>query len=249
MCPSVCPRLRRNRTDVYSPVELDLFQQYTRETYSAAFGVDAPAWDPTRLLKSWFDSTVFTPQPATVTYQVFGQDTTGAWGFQNLTLALADAASVNLPGAITYPQYVVQPTDATRGTSGMSANYLSLESDANALLPTFGGTSLVDQGITPVFPVNYPADEPRRMWAIVMPNGNQLNVGLLLLERNANGIGSPATGTHPPTRPLADIRCGSRTRLRLPDWIIPAPIVPCRCAPSCRTNASACRPWASWQLR
>jgi hypothetical protein len=98
---------------------------------------------------------------------------------------------VNLPGAITYPQYVVQPTSATRGTSGMSANYLSLESDANALLPTFGGTSIVDQGITPVFPVVYPADEPRRMWAIVMPNGNQLNVGLLLLELNAGGIGAP----------------------------------------------------------
>jgi len=182
--------------DIYSPVTLALFQEYTRESYRFAFGVDAPPWDPTRLYKAWFDSSgfdssVFDAVGSGVHYQVFGQDATGAWGFQNLTLAPADAAAVNLPGAITYPQYVVQGTDATRGASGMSANYLSLESDANALLPTFGGSSLVDQGITPVFPVVYPADEPRRMWAIVMPNGNQLNVGLLLLERNAGGIGSP----------------------------------------------------------
>jgi len=175
----------------YSPATLALFQEYSRESYRAAFGVDAPAWDPTRLYKTWFDSSVFAPQPGTVAYQIFGQDLKGAWGFQPLTLVLADAAAVNLPGAITYPQYVVQPTSATRGASGMSANYLSFAADANALLPTFAGVSLIDQGVTPVFPVVYPADEPRRMWAIVMPNGNQLNVGLLLLERNTGGIGSP----------------------------------------------------------
>lgn len=175
----------------YSPAALALFQEYTRESYRAAFGVDAPAWDPARQFKTWFDSSVFTPQPNTIAYQIFGQNPAGAWGFQTLTLLLADAAAVNLPGAITYPQYVVQPTSATRGASGMSANYLSLAADANALLPTFYGTSLVDQGVTPVFPVVYPADEPRRMWAIVLPNGNQLNVGLLMLERNAGGIGSP----------------------------------------------------------
>jgi hypothetical protein len=188
--------------DVYSPSALALFQEFTRDTYAAAFGVAAPPWDPSRLYKSWFDSsasvpaaplsTAGAPAPAaTVTYQILGQDTTGAWGLQNMTLAATDAASVNLPGAITYPQYVIQPTDATRGASGISANYLSLESDANALMPTFAGTSLVDQGITSVFPVVYPADEPRRMWAIVLPNGNQLNVGLLLMARNAGGIGSP----------------------------------------------------------
>ncbi len=175
----------------FSYVDLALFQEYSRETYRSAFGVDAPPWDPTRLYKTWFDSTVFIPQPNTVSYQIFGQDSTGNWGFQSLTLALADAAAVNLPGAITYLQYVVQPTSATRGASGMSANYLSLQSDANALLPIFAGTGVVDQGITPVFPVVYPASEPRRMWAIVMPNGNQLNVGLLLLEMNVAGIGAP----------------------------------------------------------
>lgn len=177
--------------DIFSPVKLALFQEYTREGYRSTFAVEAPPWDPARLYKSWFDSSALTPRPNTVTYQIFAQDTNGAWGFQDLTLTLADAAAVNLPGAIAYPRYVVPPTNATRGTSGMSANYLSLESDAHALLPVFGGTSVLDQGITPVFPVIYPADEARRMWAILMPNGNQLNVGLLLLERNAGGVGSP----------------------------------------------------------
>nr|MDP9112733.1 hypothetical protein [Acidobacteriota bacterium] len=94
----------------YSPAALALFQEYTRESYRAAFGVDAPAWDPARQFKTWFDSSVFTPQPNTIAYQIFGQNPAGAWGFQTLTLLLADAAAVNLPGAITYPQYVVQPT-------------------------------------------------------------------------------------------------------------------------------------------
>ena len=177
--------------DIFSPTALALFREYTRESYRSTFGLDAPPWDPARLYKSWFDSSTFIPQPNTVAYRTFGQDATGAWGLQNLTLTFADAASVNLPGEITYPKYLVSPTGATRGSSSMSANYLSLESDARTLLPAFGGTSLVDQGITPVFTVVYPAGEARRMWAIVTPNGNQLNVGLLLIERNAGGVGSP----------------------------------------------------------
>lgn len=180
--------------EVYGPNDLALFKEYTRESYRAAFALDALPWDPSRLTKFWFDSTVFdsSSRPGgAIAYKIFDQDKTGAWGFQDMTLTLADAASVNLPGAIAYPQYAVQPTAATRGTSGMTANYFSLESEARALVPTFAGTGLVDQGITPVFPVVYPPNEPRRMWAIMLPNGDQLNVGLLMLERNASGIGSP----------------------------------------------------------
>jgi len=184
--------------EVYGPGDLALFKEYTRESYRAAFAADAPPWDPARLTKSWFDSTVFdsatldgSSQLGSTKYKIFSQDQTGAWGFHDMMIALAEAASVNLPGAVAYPQYVVQPTGATRGGSGMTANYLSLESEAIALSPTFGGTRLTDQGATLAFPVVYPPGEPRRMWAIVLPNGNQLNVGLLMLARNAGGIGSP----------------------------------------------------------
>jgi hypothetical protein len=48
----------------------------------------------------------------------------------------------------------------------------------------------MDEGETPVFPVVYPADEPRRMWSFVV-NGHVENAGILLLNMNSNGIGAP----------------------------------------------------------
>ena len=42
---------------VYGFQELALFKSYTRESYRAAFGVEPPPWDPSRLKKTWFDST------------------------------------------------------------------------------------------------------------------------------------------------------------------------------------------------
>jgi hypothetical protein len=178
--------------ETYSPTELALFKEYTRESYRTAFGVDAPPWDPSRLTKTWFDSTVDASKPgSTVAYKIFGQDLTGAWGLQDMTLAAADAASVNLPGAIQYPPYVIAPTGATRGGSPINPAYLSTESDARTLMAMLGGTALVNEGEAPVFPVVYPADEPRRMWAIVLRNSHQMNAGLFLQARNAQGVGSP----------------------------------------------------------
>ena len=42
----------------YSAAQLGLFQTFTRDSYLATFGVQAPVWDPTRVDKYWFDSTV-----------------------------------------------------------------------------------------------------------------------------------------------------------------------------------------------
>src|SRR5215831_20715038 len=75
--------------------------------------------------------------------------------------------------------------------------YLSLQTDAQEIMTEVGGTSLLDEGNTPVFPVIYPANEPRRVWDVVF-KGEALNVGMLLSMKYANGVGAP--------RPLGYIR-------------------------------------------
>ena len=175
--------------EVYGFAELALFQTYTRETYLAAFGVQAPAWNPSRPSKFWFDSTA-SAAGNVAAYKIFAVDSTGTWALQQLVLSAAEAASVNLPGSVTYAPYLIAPTSATRGGSTQNAKYLSLESDARTLMAAFGATGLVDEGATIYYPIAYPPDEPRRSWAILL-NGHQQNVGELLAARNGRGVGSP----------------------------------------------------------
>ena len=68
--------------------------------------------------------------------------------------------------------------------------YLSLQIEAQEIMTEVGGTSLLDEGNTPVFPVIYPANEPRRVWDVVF-KGEALNVGVLLSMKYANGVGAP----------------------------------------------------------
>ena len=175
----------------YGVQDLALFKTYSRDSFRAAFGVEAPPWDATRLRKTWFDSTVDTSSPANVAvYKIACRDLIDGWTLKQMVIPSQEAATVNLPGAMVYPAYAVAPTGATRGGSPINPNYLSLESEARALMATLGATALVEQGITPVFPVAYPADEPRRMWAIVV-NGRAENAGNLLLNMNSKGVGAP----------------------------------------------------------
>jgi len=177
--------------EVYGFAELALFQTYTRETYRAAFGVQAPAWDPSRPSKFWFDSTADTSAAGNVVaYKIFAVDSTGTWALRQFVLPATEAAAINLPGSVIFAPYVIAPTHATRGGSPQSAKYLSLESDARTLMAAFGATGLVDEGATTFYPIAYPSDEPRRSWAILL-NGHQQNVGELLAGRNAQGVGSP----------------------------------------------------------
>jgi hypothetical protein len=175
----------------YGVQDLALFKTYTRDRYRAAFGVEAPLWNPARLRKTWFDSTVDTSSSDNVAvYKIAAQDPIIGWTMKQMVIPAQEAATVNLPGAIVYPAYNVAPTDATRGGSQINPNYLSLESEARALMAIVGGTDLVQDGNTAVFPVVYPADEPRRMWAIIY-KGRPVNVGNLLLNINSKGVGAP----------------------------------------------------------
>jgi hypothetical protein len=175
----------------YGVSQLALFPTYTRESYLAAFGVQAPAWDPSRVRKTWFDSTVDTSDPANAAvYKIIALDGTGNWGPRQMLMTATEAAKVNLPGSVTYPAYAVAPAQVTSGGSPVNPNYLSLEADARALLAALGGNGLVQESGNAIFPIVYPASEPRRIWDFVV-NGVLMNAGALLLAQNANGVGAP----------------------------------------------------------
>ena len=150
--------------ELYSVQDLALFKTYSRDSYRTTFGLEAPAYDPARVLKSWFDSTVDVSDPGNVAvYRVVAQDQNGNGILRQMVMPAQEAATVNLPGAIQYPAYVVAPTLATRGGSTLNAIYLSLESDARALMKELGGSNLQQEDL-PSFPATYPGDEPRRQW-------------------------------------------------------------------------------------
>jgi hypothetical protein len=175
--------------DSYGFNELALFKSYTRESFLKEFGVQAPAYDPNRVTKTWFDSTADTSDPDNVsTYKVF-QEVGGQWMVKQLVLPSREAAAVNLPGAIEYPKYVIAPTTATFVGDPV---LLSLRADADALLKELGlaGTPLVDAAESMIaFKIDYKDDE-RRMWQFLY-KGDWINVGALLANKNAHGMGWP----------------------------------------------------------
>jgi hypothetical protein len=161
--------------EVYGFQALALFQNYTRDNYRTTFGVEAPLWDPSRLKKTWFDTTVDPSNAAT--YKIVATDQAGQWTVQQLVISAQEAATVNLPGAVTYPPYLVAPSMAARAGSTIDPIHMSLEADARALMATIGGGGLLDEGMAPV-------------WDILF-KGSPMNAGVLLFNRNANGVGSP----------------------------------------------------------
>jgi hypothetical protein len=176
--------------EFYSIQDLALFKSYSRESYRAAYGLEAPAYDPARRPKSWFDSTVDVSAPDNVAiYRIATQDSNGNGILRQIVMPAQEAAAVNLPGAVIYPPYIVTPTRATRGGSTLNAIYLSVESDAQAIMKELGGDSL-QQEVLASFPADYPAEELRRPWYFLF-RGQAVNVGALLLGRNAQGVGAP----------------------------------------------------------
>jgi hypothetical protein len=184
--------------EVYSVQDLALFRSYTRESYRAAFGVEAPAFDPSRLVKTWFDSTADVSQPDNVSvYRVVARDANGNWAVRQLVIPAAEAAAVNLPGRIAYPAYVVRPTNATRTGPGglvpqpLNPDYLSSMDDAQRMMAEVGGSAVVEEfPLGGGFGTYFPAEEDRRLWEVVV-KGRRINAGFLLKDRNSGGVGAP----------------------------------------------------------
>src|SRR5712692_7882321 len=179
----------------YGVLDLALFRSYTRESYRAAFGVEAPPYNPARVIKTWFDSTADISQPDNVSvYNVAGRSSDGLYHMRQLVVPSAEAAVVNLAGAIAYPVYVVAPTTTQRVLPGnppttVNPNYLSQEADASALSKEIGGDGIAQEQDGGGLTFDYGL-EPRRLWEILW-HGKRINAGLLLLNRNARGVGSP----------------------------------------------------------
>ncbi|HEV2198665.1 MAG TPA: hypothetical protein VGR73_02510 [Bryobacteraceae bacterium] len=174
----------------YGPAVLALFKTFSRDTYFAAFGVQAPAWDALRAPKFWFDSTVDVSTPSNVAVYKVVDSSSGTPALRQLVIPAAEAAAVNIPGAVTYAPYVIAPTGTTRAGAGVNPQYLSLQTSAADLMRQLGGSGLADEGASTQFPAIYPANEPRRMWTFLIA-GNPVNVGMLLAAFNSGGMGAP----------------------------------------------------------
>jgi hypothetical protein len=91
---------------------------------------------------------------------------------------------------------------APGATSPVDPNDLSTAEQAQALLAELGGTSIVDIGANSVtlpnigqivFPVTYPPDDPRRLFAVVLSSGKLFNAGQALAGKYAAGMGAPGS--------------------------------------------------------
>ena len=89
-------------TEFFSVQDLALFRSYSRDSYRAAFGVQVAAYDPARLRKSWFDSTVDVSNPNNVAiYYIPVMDQNGRGALQQMVMPAQEAATVNLPGTMS----------------------------------------------------------------------------------------------------------------------------------------------------
>ncbi len=187
---------------------LALFASYSRASYLAAFGVQAPNWDATKAPKAWFDTSGTSPstylapnllapsgssaeQPLTVIDATTGQPR---------ALTLEEAAAVNIPGLISYPPYAIAPSDVIQQGTGAVLNPTYLSTFAQAIqlaiawgVPaTFGipGATIVDMDPGGEQAYAYPAGEARR-WYGILYNGLPLTVGTELAQMNSQGVGYP----------------------------------------------------------
>lgn len=174
----------------YGTNVLAVLPNYTRASYQAAFGKQAPAFDMNLPAKTWFDSTQDCSSPTkTVTYNKL--NLAGNIATESaFTIPACQASKVNLPGSVTYPPYVVAPSQVTQnpGGQGVNPNYLSTSDQAAAVVAEIGDSTIrVSQQAMAFYTYNFPANEPRRFFVL-----NALcNVGIMELQRNANGIGYP----------------------------------------------------------
>lgn len=192
--PNCIPSAPALPDDAFYPVsKLYTVPTFDRNSYRAAFGEDAPDYDPNRKTKTWFDTTaiqVAGSPDAMVQYLAIERDAAGNVAPKWFTMLAREAATVNLYGIHNYPSYQVAPTGAVTAGIGAPINPVNLcmYADAMALAKSFGGdaSAVTESPLT----IAYPADELRRLW-LIRYKGFQLTAGTMLFEMNQNGVGSP----------------------------------------------------------
>jgi len=164
-------------------------------------------------IKNWFDSDAIASHPTQ--YGTFLTVSQGLAGTSNATeqialppligpfiyLSAGLANVVNLPDdAPDYPDYEVEDTDAYENDDGkhlyINKYYLSTIQQAEELQQQIGTSANPVVEYQPTggpgqLRYVYPADEGRRVWQFIDVLGQVQNVGLLLVQKNAFGVGAP----------------------------------------------------------
>jgi hypothetical protein len=194
------------KQEFYSLDVLNLFETYTRAQFEAAGGPLIP-FDPGRPEQNWWDDTYAAVPPSqSVRYNAVVAGAGGTAAIGSFTQTAAQMATPNFKGLPQYPRWIPAPTRAVYNhaapstTSPVDPRDLSTAGQAQALLAELGGTSILDIGANSVtlpnigqivFPVTYPFDDPRRLFAVVLPSGKLFNAGQALAEKYAAGVGAP----------------------------------------------------------
>lgn len=168
----------------YGLASLGLFTEYTRDGYESTFGIQPPDFNPAKPVKLWFDSDAVSGQNSK--YKTVDART-GLYG--PLVIPGDDAAAVNIPGGHRFASWQIVPTGATRGGGQVNAKYLSSKGQADTIAAALGGTASEYDGGA-YFPIFFPDSETRR-WYQVTVDGVDYNVGMLIAQQYANGIGAP----------------------------------------------------------
>jgi hypothetical protein len=184
------------QADAYGVDELNLFQRFNRADFLSKFGRQAPAYDSSRRIKRWFDSAAaLKPADEPYTYLTLGTDAAGAPLMVGATITCGEAAAVNLPGRVDWPAWAPARSGAfTVGPTGrnyLNAELLSTWDQATALQAELGAQSVQDGSDSwALFPVYYDPSETRRILNVVL-GGRPFNVGQLLKQKYAAGVGAP----------------------------------------------------------
>lgn len=197
----------------YPVSALNLFQTYTRTTYLAQFGVQAPAYNPSLPSRNWFDTSA-APGPYQG-IQINPAGTAGSTLAQVVPLAVpANVALPNLSGIYQYPTYANLPATTPAihvwgnglPSTGVSVAYICSLADAQAVANSFGLLTLGED----------PADgnvtwngETRRDYTVTPKGGTMaleacpLRVLMTAQEFDSNGnytgggVGAPGSWTNP----------------------------------------------------
>ena len=95
----------------YPATELNTLQQYPNpQAYTQAFGTPPPAWDSSRDVQYWFDSSASTALGAAYQYQALGADANGNPTIVPMIIPALWALTPNIPGITNAQNNVpVQP--------------------------------------------------------------------------------------------------------------------------------------------
>lgn len=182
----------------YGVFDLHQFKTYDRETYRRAFSKSAKPFDPSRRVKTWFDSTKNCDDPDEIsTYKAIVTDKSGNLAIKQFVITSCEASTVNLTGVEAFPRYEVQPTGAIikgyRLDDEIIADLpldpitLSTRSEAEQLVSEIGvSLGLTEFSLPPPYSYYWPKDESRRQWKI-----GPYFAGQLIAAKNNYGVGRP----------------------------------------------------------